>query len=123
MPDTTIQVENSVSNDEMITEVRDSVAKLCGDFQGDYWRKLDREQGYPTEFVKALTDAGFLGALIPEEYGGVGLGMVAASVILEEIHHQGCNAAACHAQMYTICLLYTSPSPRDGLLSRMPSSA
>ena len=54
MPDTTIQVENSVSNDEMITEVRDSVAKLCGDFQGDYWRKLDREQGYPTEFVKAL---------------------------------------------------------------------
>ena len=73
MPDTTIQVENSVSNDEMITEVRDSVAKLCGDFQGEYWRKLDREQAYPTEFVKALTDAGFLGALIPEEYGGVGL--------------------------------------------------
>merc|ERR1712146_12277 len=94
--------ENSVSNDEMITEVRDCVAKLCGDFQGEYWRKLDREQAYPTEFVKALTDAGFLGALIPEEYGGVGLGMVAASVILEEIHHQGCNAAACHAQMYTM---------------------
>ena len=102
MPDTTIQVENSESQDNLIIEVRESVAKLCGDFQGEYWRKLDREQAYPTEFVKALTDAGFLGALIPEEYGGVGLGMVAASVILEEIHNQGCNAAACHAQMYTM---------------------
>ena len=113
MPDTTIQVENSVSNDEMITEVRDSVAKLCGDFQGEYWRKLDREQAYPTEFVKALTDAGFLGALIPEEYGGVGLGMVAASVILEEIHHQGCNAAACHAQMYTMGTVLRHGSPEQ----------
>ena len=102
MPDTTIQVENLKAEASVITEVRESVAKLCGDYQGEYWRKLDREQGYPTEFVKALTDAGFLGALIPEEYGGVGLGMVAASVILEEIHNQGCNAAACHAQMYTM---------------------
>ena len=90
MPDSTIQVENLDTQDSMITDVRESVAKLCGDFQGEYWRKLDREQGYPTEFVKALTNAGFLGALIPEEYGGVGLGMVAASVILEEIHNQGC---------------------------------
>ena len=80
MPDTTMQVDNLETQDSMITEVRESVAKLCGDFQGDYWRKLDREQAYPTQFVKALTDAGFLGALIPEEYGGVGLGMVAASV-------------------------------------------
>ena len=102
MPDTTIPAENLEAENSVITEVRESVAKLCGDFQGEYWRKLDREQAYPTEFVKALTDAGFLGALIPEEYGGVGLGMVAASVILEEIHHQGCNAAACHAQMYTM---------------------
>ena len=102
MPDTTMQVEKSENQDNMITEVRQSVSKLCGDFQGEYWRKLDREQAYPTEFVKALTDAGFLGALIPEEYGGVGMGMVAASVILEEIHNQGCNAAACHAQMYTM---------------------
>ena len=85
MPDTTIQIENVDSNDDMIKDVRESVAKLCGDYPGEYWRKLDREQAYPTEFVKALTDAGFLGALIPEEYGGVGLGMVAASVILEEI--------------------------------------
>ena len=102
MPDTTLQVNDLDAQEIMINEVRDSVAKLCSDFQGEYWRKLDREQGYPTEFVKALTDAGFLGALIPEEYGGVGLGMVAASVILEEIHNQGCNAAACHAQMYTM---------------------
>ena len=100
MPDTTMQVDNFDAQDSMITEVRESVAKLCGDFQGDYWRKLDREQSYPTDFVKALTDAGFLGALIPEEYGGVGLGMVAASVILEEIHHQGCNAA--HATLKCI---------------------
>ena len=67
----------------MILEVRESVSKLAR-LSWEYWRKLDREQSYPTEFVKALTDAGFLGALIPEEYGGVGLGMVAASVILEE---------------------------------------
>jgi len=65
-----MQVDNLEAKDSMISEVRESVAKLCGDFQGDYWRKLDREQAYPTEFVKALTDAGFLGALIPEEYGG-----------------------------------------------------
>ena len=102
MPDTTIHSEKLDNQDDMISEVRESVSKLCGDYPGEYWRKLDREQSYPTEFVKALTDAGFLGALIPEEYGGVGLGMVAASVILEEIHHQGCNAAACHAQMYTM---------------------
>ena len=68
MPDTTMQVDNLETQDSMIKEVRESVAKLCGDFQGDYWRKLDREQAYPTEFVKALTDAGFLSALIPEEY-------------------------------------------------------
>jgi acyl-CoA dehydrogenase len=102
MPDTTLQPEKLDTQEDMISEVREAVAKLCGNFQGDYWRKLDREQSYPTEFVKALTEAGFLGALIPEEYGGAGLGMTAASVILEEIHHQGCNAAACHAQMYTM---------------------
>ena len=82
MPDTTIHSEKLDNQDDMISEVRESVSKLCGDYPGEYWRKLDREQSYPTEFVKALTDAGFLGALIPEEYGGVGLGMVAASVIL-----------------------------------------
>lgn len=83
-------------------EIRDAVAKLCADFSGEYWRKLDRAQAYPTEFVTALTDAGFLSALIPEELGGSGLTLSAAAAILEEIHQQGCNAAACHAQMYTM---------------------
>ena len=83
-------------------EIREEVRKLCARFPGEYWRKLDRERGYPTEFVRALTEAGYLGALIPEEYGGAGLPLSAAAAILEEIHHAGCNAAACHAQMYTM---------------------
>jgi acyl-CoA dehydrogenase len=81
-------------------EIRDAVRQLCLKFDGAYWRDLDRERGYPTAFVKALTEAGWLGILIPEEYGGSGLGLSAASAVLEEIHHAGCNAAACHAQMY-----------------------
>lgn len=83
-------------------EIRDSVAKLCAGFPGDYWRQCDREQAYPTEFVTALTEAGYLGALIPEAYGGSDLPLSAAVAILEEIHRAGCNAAACHAQMYTM---------------------
>jgi len=83
-------------------EIRDGVRKLCQAFPGEYWRQCDREQDYPAEFVKALTDAGYLGALIPEEYGGAALSMSEASAILEEIHRAGCNAAACHAQMYTM---------------------
>ena len=83
-------------------EIRENVAKLCADFPGEYWRKCDREQAYPTEFVQALTEAGFLGVLIPEEYGGSGLPISAACAILEEVHRNGCNAAACHAQMYTM---------------------
>ena len=83
-----------------IDEITLSVAKLCLDFPGKYWRELDTKQEYPTQFVQALTESGFLGVLIPEEYGGSGLGIVAASKILEEIHHQGCNAAACHTNVY-----------------------
>ncbi|MEM9199367.1 MAG: acyl-CoA dehydrogenase family protein [Pseudomonadota bacterium] len=82
--------------------IRDGVARLCAGFPGEYWRKLDRAQAYPTEFVQALTEAGYLGALIPEAYGGSGLPLRAAATILEEIHAQGGNAAACHAQMYTM---------------------
>ncbi|AOO81818.1 acyl-CoA dehydrogenase family protein [Bosea vaviloviae] len=82
------------------TDIRDAVAKLCAGFPGEYWRKLDREMAYPTEFVAALTQSGFLSALIPEEYGGAGLSLSAATVIMEEIQRQGCNGAACHAQMY-----------------------
>jgi acyl-CoA dehydrogenase len=81
-------------------EIREEVRKLCAKFPGEYWRKLDQVRGYPTEFIDALTDAGYLGALIPEEYGGAGLPLSAASAILETIHAEGCNAAACHAQMY-----------------------
>ncbi|HEY4253830.1 MAG TPA: acyl-CoA dehydrogenase family protein [Roseomonas sp.] len=83
-------------------EIREEVRKLCARFPGEYWRELDARRGYPTEFVTALTEAGYLGALIPEEFGGAGLPLSAAAAILEEIHAAGCNAAACHAQMYTM---------------------
>ncbi|MBR0647566.1 acyl-CoA dehydrogenase family protein [Plastoroseomonas hellenica] len=83
-------------------EIREEVRKLCARFPGEYWRELDARRGYPTEFVTALTEAGYLGALIPEEFGGAGLPLSAAAAILEEIHASGCNAAACHAQMYTM---------------------
>ena len=81
-------------------EIRAEIGKLCARFPGEYWRKLDQARGYPTEFVRALTEAGYLSVLIPEEYGGAGLGLSAASAILETIHAEGCNGAACHAQMY-----------------------
>src|ERR1700761_2685108 len=81
-------------------EIRVEVAKLCARFPGEYWRKLDRERAYPTEFVQALTEAGYLAVLIPEEYGGAGLPLSPAAAILETIHAEGCNGAACHAQMY-----------------------
>ncbi len=83
-------------------EIREAVTRLCEAFPGEYWRQCDREQRYPTEFVQALTDAGYLGALIPEAYGGLSLPLSAGAAILEEIHRAGCNAAACHAQMYTM---------------------
>ena len=83
-------------------DIRDAVAKLCEGFPGEYWRKLDRAMAYPTEFVQALTESGYLGVLIPEEYGGAGLKIGAGSAILEEVHRAGCNAGACHAQMYTM---------------------
>ena len=87
---------------EQLREIREAVRAICVDFPGEYWRKLDRERAYPSEFTRAMTDSGFLGALIPEEYGGSGLGLAAAAAILEEIHRCGCNAGACHAQMYTM---------------------
>ncbi|MBT5109140.1 MAG: acyl-CoA/acyl-ACP dehydrogenase [Rhodospirillaceae bacterium] len=86
-------------------EIRDAVRKICEGFPGEYWRNLEDqpvEGNYPTEFVKALTDSGYLGALIPEEYGGSGLPIRAGAVILETIHETGSSAGACHAQMYTM---------------------
>ena len=84
------------------SDIREQVARLCTKFPGDYWQRLDEEAEYPHAFVELLTESGFLGALIPEEYGGAGLPIRAASVILETIHASGCSAAACHAQMYTM---------------------
>ncbi|MCB2015691.1 MAG: acyl-CoA/acyl-ACP dehydrogenase [Sphingobium sp.] len=88
-------------NDEY-ADVREGVRRLCADFPGDYWRKLDETRSYPTEFVNALTEAGYLSVLIPEEYGGSGLGLSAAAAVLETIQAEGCNGGACHAQMYTM---------------------
>ena len=83
-------------------DIREAVAKLCAQFPGEYWRKLDREMAYPKAFVDALTEAGYLSVLIPEEYGGAGLKLSAAAAILEEIQRAGCNGGGCHAQMYTM---------------------
>src|SRR6188474_531503 len=91
-----------IRDNEEIAGIRQAVRALCAGFPGEYWRKLDRERAYPTEFVNALTEAGFLAALIPEEYGGSGLTMSSAIAIMEEIQAAGCNGAACHAQMYTM---------------------
>jgi acyl-CoA dehydrogenase len=84
------------------TAIREEVAKLCAGYPGEYWRDKDRDRAYPTEFVAALGEAGYLAALIPEEYGGAGLPISAAAAILEEIQAQGCNGGACHAQMYVM---------------------
>jgi len=91
-----------MSNEDELSAIRSSIAALCARFPGEYWRELDRERAYPTQFVEAMTREGFLGALIPEAYGGSGLGLVAATAILQEVHKSGCNAGACHAQMYTM---------------------
>ena len=84
------------------SDIREGVSRLCEDFPGEYWRKLDKEGAYPTQFVAALTKAGYLAALIPEEFGGSGLPLSAAAAILEEIQRAGCNAASAHAQMYVM---------------------
>jgi alkylation response protein AidB-like acyl-CoA dehydrogenase len=83
-------------------DIRDGVAAVCAQYPGSYWRDLDARRAYPSEFVQALIREGYLGAMIPEEHGGLGLSLTAGSVILEEIHRSGGNAAACHAQMYTM---------------------
>jgi alkylation response protein AidB-like acyl-CoA dehydrogenase len=106
-------------------EIRDAVARLCADFPGKYWRDRDRARAYPKEFVDALADAGFLAVLIPEEYGGSGLGVRAASAVLEEVHRAGCNGAACHAQMYTMgtLLKHGSDAQKHEYLPQIASGA
>jgi alkylation response protein AidB-like acyl-CoA dehydrogenase len=93
--------KRAAEHDEF-ADIRTSVRALCAKFPGEYWRGLDRERAYPADFVAALTKAGYLAALIPEEYGGSGLNLGAAAAILEEVHASGGNGAACHAQMYTM---------------------
>jgi acyl-CoA dehydrogenase len=83
-------------------DIRDAVRALCAQFPDEYHRKIDAERGYPEAFVDALTKAGWLAALIPQEYGGSGLGLTEASVIMEEINRSGANAGACHGQMYNM---------------------
>src|SRR5829696_2162151 len=94
-------------------EIREAVVRLCAQLPGEYWRELDRENRYPSEFVNALTESGFLSVLIPEEYGGSGLGLSAAAAILEEVQRAGCNGAACHAQMYTMGTVLRHGSPEQ----------
>jgi acyl-CoA dehydrogenase len=98
---------------EPLAEIRDAVRAVCAGFPGGYWRELDRERAYPTAFVRALTDAGFLGVLIPEAYGGSGLGLSAAAAVLEEVHASGCNGGACHAQIYMMGTLLRHGSERQ----------
>ena len=114
--------KRSAEPDEF-ADIRASVRALCGKFPGDYWRARDRERGYPTEFVGALTEAGYLAVLIPEEYGGSGLTISTAAAILEEIHTSGCNGAACHAQMYTMgtILRHGTPAQKQSYLPKIAS--
>lgn len=87
---------------ELLAHIRQTVEQVCSQFPGEYWRQKDSERQYPGEFVQALTEAGLLACLIPEEFGGSGLSLTVATEILKTIHESGCNAAACHAQMYTM---------------------
>ncbi len=104
-------------------EIREEVAKLCQAFPDPYWRQLDRDMAYPAEFVRALGEAGYLAALIPEEFGGSGLPLSAAAAILEEVQRAGCNGSACHAQMYIMgaLLRHGSEAQKRHYLPRIAS--
>ena len=106
-------------------DIRAGVGRICERFDNDYWNRLDRASEYPQEFVDALTEAGYLAALIPEQYGGAGLPVAAGGAILETIHATGCNAAACHAQMYTMgtLLRHGSPEQKQRYLPAIASGA
>src|ERR1044071_3091662 len=105
--------------------LRKGVRDLCQRFPDSYWRELDALRAYPTEFVRTLTEAGYLSALIPEEYGGSGLFITEAAIILEEINRAGCNSGACHAQMYIMgtLLRHGSPNQKERYLPRIASGA
>ncbi len=114
-----------MSTAELHPDLRHAVRDLCKGFPDSYWRDLDRDRRYPDAFVRALTSAGYLAALIPEEYGGSGLGITEASIILEEINRSGGNAAACHAQMYTMgtLLRHGSDTQKRTLLPQIANGA
>ena len=109
--------------EQTFPDIREAVVRLCARFPGPYWQALDRDRSYPIEFVQALTEAGFLSVLIPEEYGGSGLGLRAGTAILEEVHRSGCNGGACHAQMYTMgtILRHGSEAQKAAYLPRIAS--
>jgi acyl-CoA dehydrogenase len=104
-------------------EIRDAVRNLCAEFPSEYFRKIDEQRGYPEEFVNALTNAGWLAALIPQEYGGAGLGLTEASVIMEEINRSGGNSGACHGQMYNMgtLLRHGSQQQKSNYLPKIAS--
>ena len=110
-------------NAETFPEIREAVRRLCAGFPGEYWREKDRERAYPGEFVRALTESGFLSVLIPEVDGGSGLGLGAAIAVLEEVHRSGCNGGASHAQMYTMgtLLKHGSEAQKQAYLPRIAS--
>ncbi len=113
----------TASDAELHRDLRSAVGELCRRFPDSYWRDLDREEAYPQEFVRTLTEAGYLAALIPEEYGGSGLGITEAAIILEEVNRSGGNAAACHAQMYVMgtLLRHGSEAQKRKYLPRIAS--
>ncbi|MBI1399715.1 acyl-CoA dehydrogenase family protein [Hyphomonas sp.] len=111
------------TTEETFPDIREAVRRLCARFAGGYWRELDRDRKYPTEFVTALAQDGWLSVLIPEEYGGSGLGLAAATAVLEEVHRSGCNGGAAHAQMYTMgtVLRHGSAAQKEKYLPKVAS--
>ena len=106
-------IESSAVDPSVLEQIRSAVRDLCARFPGPYWRELDRRRAYPTDFVQAMTEAGYLGVLIPEEFGGSSLGLTVAAAILEEVHASGGNAAALHAQIYTMGTVLRHGSPEQ----------
>jgi acyl-CoA dehydrogenase len=112
-----------MTNDNQYQDIRDGVRAVCAEFSNEYFRKIDEERGYPDAFVEALTRAGWMAALIPEQYGGSGLGLAEASVIMEEVNRTGGNSGACHGQMYNMgtLLRHGSEVQKQNYLPRVAS--
>ncbi|HVE10338.1 MAG TPA: acyl-CoA dehydrogenase family protein, partial [Paraburkholderia sp.] len=113
------------THSDTFIDIREAVRDLCLQFPAEYFRKIDEERGYPEAFVNALTEAGWLAALIPQEYGGSGLGLTEASVIMEEINRAGGNSGACHGQMYNMgtLLRHGSAEQKQRYLPKIASGA